>query len=101
MEYANLFEYKCFGFYDTDPNMMLCHDLAYDELEKMYPNYLLLSSDCLGIDVIDDTSNSECGKNVASFSMGRLGKGGPLAMRNEGTKEVFPLVNKYIDIVEK
>lgn len=94
MEYANLFEYKCFGFYDTDPNMMLCHDLAYDKLREMFPNYLLLYSDCLGIDVIDDTSNSECSKDVASFSMGRLGKGGPLAMRNEGTKKVFILCQK-------
>lgn len=94
MEYANLFEYKSFGFYDTDPDMMLCHDLAYDELEEMYPNYLLLSSDCLGIDVIDNASDSEFCKDVASFSMGRLGKGGPLAMRNERTKKVYILCLK-------
>lgn len=87
MDYSKNLEYRSFDFYDTDPYIMLCYELAHDKLEVMYPNNTLFASDCFGISIVDDNSCEE----IASFTTGRLGKVGPLAMRNELTQEVFPL----------
>lgn len=87
MDYSNILEYRPFDFYDTDPYIMLCYELANEKLKEMYPNNTLFASDCFGISIVDDNRSEE----ITSFSTGRLGKIGPLAMRNESTKEVFPL----------
>lgn len=83
-------EYRPFEFYDNDSFIELCYELSYDLLEEMYPNYKLFASDYFGISVIDN-NNDDC-IEITSFSTGRLGKIGPLAMRNEKTNEVFPLI---------
>lgn len=80
-------EYKPFDFYDTDSHIGLCHDLAFKKLEEIYTKYKVDSCDCFGIYIVDNASNV-----VTLFSTGRLGKIGPLAMRNEQTKEVIILV---------
>lgn len=87
MDYPNILEYKPFDFYDTDPYIELCYELVHDKLEEMYPNNTLFASDCFGISIVDDNRCEE----ITTFSTGRLGKIGPLAMRNELTKEVFLL----------
>ena len=92
MQLPDNLKYRQFEFFDTDPYIELCYNLAHDSLEKMYPDYLLFASDCFGISVINN-NNYSC-EEVTSFSTGRLGKIGPLAMRNEKTKEVFPLCKK-------
>jgi hypothetical protein len=84
-----ILKFRQFDFYDTNPYIEMCYDLAHESLEKMFPQYLLFASDHFGISVIDN-NNDEC-VEVTSFSTGRLGKIGPLAMRNENTKEVYPL----------
>lgn len=82
-------EYKPFDFYDTDSQIGLCHDLAFKKLEEIYnTKYKVDSCDCFGIYIIDSDSSYI----VTQFSTGRLGKTGPLAMRNEQTKEVIILV---------
>ena len=89
-----MLEYMPFDFADTDPNVMLCYDFAYEKLELMYPNYMLLSSDCFGISIVKTDrhfSEDNCCEEIASYSTGRLGKIGPLAMRNEQTGEVVLL----------
>lgn len=94
MDFPKEFEYNPFEFFDKDLHIRLCYDLAYDKLEKIYPNYTLFASDCFGITIID--SNDDDCVEVTSFSTGRLGKIGPLAMRDENTKEVFILFqNNY------
>ena len=84
-------EYKPFEFYDNDSSIELCYELSYDLLEKMYPNYRLFASDCFGISVINN-NNDSC-EEITSYSTGRLGEIGPLAMRNEKSNEIFVLVN--------
>lgn len=87
MDYSNILEYKSFDFDDTDSCITLCYELACKKLGEMYPNNILFASDCFGISIIDNNRSEE----ITSYSTGRLGKIGPLAMRNEITKEVFPL----------
>ncbi len=89
MNYSKLFDYQSFGFWDTDPYIELCYNLAYKKLDEMYPDSQLLACDCFGISIIKN--NKACCEEVASYSTGRLGKAGPLAMRNEVTKEVHVL----------
>ncbi|MEE3483289.1 MAG: hypothetical protein VZQ98_03065 [Bacteroidales bacterium] len=89
METPKILEYRPFDFFDTDPHIEMCHDLAYKELEKMYPEYKLDSCDCFGLYIYDENTNS-----IAQYSTGRLGKIGPLAMRNERTEEVIPLCQR-------
>ena len=89
MCYSKMFEYRPFDFWDTDPCIEMCYNISCEQLEKMYPNKKLFSSDCFGLSIIDDMSGS-C-TEIASYTTGRLGKAGPLAMRNESTKEVFVL----------
>ena len=91
MDFPKEFEYKPFEFFDKDLYIRVCYELAYDKLEKMYPNYILFASDCFGISILDN-NNDDC-VEITSFSTGRLGKIGPLAMRNEKTNDVFPLIN--------
>ncbi|MBO4777468.1 MAG: hypothetical protein J5588_03150 [Bacteroidales bacterium] len=99
MDFPKEFEYKPFEFFDKDLQIGLCYELAYDKLEKMYPNYTLFASDCFGISIVDN-NNDDC-VEVTSFSTGRLGKIGPLAMRDEKTKIIFPLFqNKNISYVQ-
>ena len=92
MDYSKMFDYRPFEFWDTDPYIELCFDFAFDKLKKTYPGYLLLTSDCFGISVVDSTI--DCCEVLALYSIGRLGKVGPLAMRNERTKEMQVLCLK-------
>lgn len=88
MDILNTLEYRTFDFFDTESYIELCYDLAYVKLEAMYPQYKVDSCDCFGLYIIDDASSI-----VTRFSTGRLGKIGPLAMRNELTKNITVLVN--------
>jgi len=72
MELPEILKFRQFDFYDTDPYIEMCYNLAHESLEKMYPQYLLFASDNFGISVIDN-NNDEC-VEVTSFSTGRLGK---------------------------
>lgn len=89
MQLPDNLKYRQFDFFDTDPYIELCYNLAHVSLEKMYPSYLLFASDYFGISVINN-NNDYC-EEVTSYSTGRLGKIGPHAMRNEKTNEVFLL----------
>ena len=89
MNYSNMYDYRPFDFWDMDPYIELCFDLAFEKLRDSYPNNLLFSSDCFGISVIDATLD-DC-KEMANYTTGRLGTAGPLAMRNELTGEVAVL----------
>ncbi len=84
-----MLEFRLFDIWDMDPHVEICYVLSCEMLEKMYPNKILFSSDCFGISIIDDISDS-C-TEIASYTTGRMGKAGPLAMRNEITKEVLVL----------
>ena len=86
MDYYKILEYRPFSIWDEDSNIELCYNLACEKLEKMYPNNLLFASDCFGISVIDFSNE------IATYSTGRLGLIGPLAMRDERTKEIFLLL---------
>ena len=86
MNYSKMFEYKSFDFFDTDPCIELCYELAYEQLEKFYLDKKIDSCDCFGLYIFDKNSDY-----VVQYTTGRLGKVGPLAMRNESTKEVFVL----------
>ena len=86
MDYSKMFEYRPFDIWDTDPYIEMCYNLTCEKLEKMYPNKNLFSSDCFGVSIIDDISDSFT--EIVSYTTGRLGKAGPLAMRNELTREV-------------
>lgn len=88
MDIPKILEYRLFDFYDTDSYIELCHDLAYIKLEELYPKCKVDSCDCFGLYVIDETFSV-----VTQFSTGRLGGIGPLAMRNEITKEVTILLS--------
>ena len=94
MDYSKMFEYRPFDIWDTDPYIEMCYNLTCEKLEKMYPNKKLFSSDCFGVSIIDDMSDSFT--EIASYTTGRLGKAGPLAMRNELTKEVNVLTIRNI-----
>jgi hypothetical protein len=85
-----MLEYIPFDFAETDPYVVYCYGLAYEKLELMHPNYMLLSSDCFGISIVK-TDEDNCCEEIASYSTGRLGRIGPLAMRNEQTGEVVLL----------
>ena len=87
MDIPKIFEYRPYDFYDTDSYIELCHDLAYIKLEELYPNYKVDSCDCFGLYIIDGASNT-----IVQYTTGRLGKIGPLAMRNELTKDVNILI---------
>ncbi|MBR5972232.1 MAG: hypothetical protein IK017_06225 [Paludibacteraceae bacterium] len=89
MEIPKILEYRPFGFYDTDPFIEMCHDLAFEKLEDMYPEYTVDSCDCFGLYIYDKDANS-----IAQYSTGRMGKIGPLAMKNETTEEVIPLCQR-------
>lgn len=91
MELPEILKFRQFDFFDTDPYIELCYNLAHDSLEKMYPDYLLFASDYFGISIIDN-NNDDC-VEITSYSTGRLGEIGPLAMRNEKSNEIFVLVN--------
>ena len=84
-----MFEYRPFDIWDIDPYIEICYNLSYERLEKMYPNKKLFSSDCFGVSIIDDKLDGCI--EIASYTTGRIGKAGPLAMRNELAKEVFVL----------
>ncbi len=86
MDYSRLFEYRPFEFWDTDPNIELCYNLAQKKLQKKYPDKILFASDYFGISIID-MKREPCFETT-SYTTGRMGKAGPLAMRNELTKEV-------------
>jgi len=88
METPKILKYRPFDFYDTDPYIEMCHDLAYKELEEMYPEYKVDSCDCFGLYIFDEDANT-----IAQYSTGRMGKIGPLAMRNEQTEDVIVLIN--------
>ena len=81
MDYSKMFEYRTLDFFGITPYIELCYELVHDKLEGMYPNNTLFASDCFGISIVDDNSSEE----ITTFSTGRLGKIGPLAMRNELT----------------
>jgi hypothetical protein len=89
MNVPKILEYRSFDFYDTDSYIELCHNLAYEKLEEKYPQYKVDSCDCFGLYIIDGSSNT-----IVQYSTGRLGKMGPLAMRNELTKEVTILLSR-------
>ncbi|MEE1177088.1 MAG: hypothetical protein U0K71_08785 [Paludibacteraceae bacterium] len=82
-------EYIPFDFWDYDLKIESCFELAYEKLKGEYGDYLLFSSDFFGISIIAENGYS-CGE-IAIFSTGRIGKYGPLAMRNEFTNEVTVL----------
>ena len=88
MVIPKMLDYRPFDFYDTDPYIEMCHDLAYKKLEELYPKYKVDSCDCFGLYIFDEDSNV-----IAQFSTGRLGKDGALAMRNELTKDVTIIAN--------
>lgn len=89
MRIPKILEYRHFDFHDTDPYIGMCHDLAYEKLEELYPKYNVDSCDCFGLYIFDKNANT-----IAQYSTGRLGKIGPLAMRNELTEEVIPLCQR-------
>ena len=89
MKIPKALEYRPFDFHDTDSHIRMCHDLAYEKLKELYPKYKVDSCDCFGLYIYDKDANS-----IAQYSTGRLGKIGPLAMRNETTEEVIPLCHR-------
>lgn len=96
MDYS-MFDYRPFDYWDDDPCIELCFDLAFNRLKEKHPENMLLTSDCFGIDVLNNAKAS-CDV-ILSYSTGRLGKGGPLAMRNEMTNQVTILCkNRYYEI---
>ena len=86
MDYNKILEHRPFCIWDEDPNIELCYNLAYEKLGEMYPNNQLFASDCFGISIID------CSNEISTYSTGRLGLIGPLAMRDERRKEIFLLL---------
>lgn len=85
MDYSKILEYKPFDFWDVDPHIMLCFELAQKKLKELYQGKRLDSCDCYGLYILDD--NDEV---IAQYTTGRMGVG-PLAMRNENTKDIYPL----------
>lgn len=78
-------EYKPFDFWDTDSRIQLCYEFALERLKTLYPDKFIDSCDCFGLYILDD--NDEV---IAQYTTGRMGVG-PLAMRNENTKDIYPL----------
>lgn len=85
MDYSKILEYKPFDFGDVDPHIVLCFELAQKKLKELYQGKRLDSCDCYGLYILDD--NDEV---IAQYTTGRMGVG-PLAMRNENTKDIYPL----------
>ena len=83
-------KYKPFEWSCTDEYLELCFDRAYSKLCFMYPKCKVDSCDYFGLFIYDDETDME-----TEYSIGRMGVG-PLAMRNESTKEVFPLVDETV-----
>lgn len=85
MNYSKILEYKPFDFWDADSYITLCFELAQKKLKELYQGKRLDSCDCYGLYILDN--NDEV---IAQYTTGRMGVG-PLAMRNENTKEIYPL----------
>ena len=81
-------KYKPFEWGCTDEYLELCFDRAYSKLCFMHPQCRVDSCDCFGLFIYNNESDM-----VAQYTIGRMGVG-PLAMRDETTKEVFPLVDE-------
>lgn len=82
-------KFKPFNFWEEDESKMLCHDMAKEQIKKMYPEQIIDSCDAYLIWVLDQSTEDY--NEIAAFTTGRMGTGGPLAMRNEYTEEVFIL----------
>lgn len=78
-------EYKPFDFWDTDSRIQLCYEFALERLKTLYPDKFIDSCDCIGLYIFDDTDAL-----LTQHSTGYTDDG-TLAIRDETTKEVFPL----------
>lgn len=78
-------EYKYFDFWDTGSRIQLCYESAIEKLRTLYPDKSIDSCDCFGLYVLNEDDYP-----LMQYSTGRTDDG-TLAIRDETTKEVFPL----------
>ena len=82
-------KFKPFSVWEEDESKILCHNIAKKQIKKMYPEQIVDSCDAYLIWVLDQSTEDY--NEIAAFTTGRMGAGGPLAMRNEYNNEVFIL----------
>lgn len=83
--HSETYGFKSFDFWEEGSCVGVCYELALEKLKTLYPNKHIDSCDYFGLYVFDENDDL-----ITQYSTGRMGIGS-LAMRNDITKEVFPL----------